>query len=134
MRARRTVRGAVRHAVTLLLFSAASAAAQSNGSIVGRVLDAQSKQPCAGVDVRVLNLPHRTVSDASGRFVVGAVPPGEREVRAELIGYKPVVMERVHGAALVQGLLIQAGWLFLSWVSAQTLWMMGVKKYQAVGG
>jgi len=45
-----------------------------------------------------------------------------------------VVMERVHGAALVEGLIIQAGWLFISWVSARTLWMMGVKKYQAVGG
>jgi ABC-2 type transport system permease protein len=52
----------------------------------------------------------------------------------ELFFPAQVVMERIHGPALVQGLLIQAGWLMVSWMCAHTLWTQGVKKYQAVGG
>jgi ABC-2 type transport system permease protein len=52
----------------------------------------------------------------------------------ELFFPAQIFMERVQGAPLVQGLLIQAGWLFLSWVSARVLWTQGVRKYQAVGG
>jgi ABC-2 type transport system permease protein len=52
----------------------------------------------------------------------------------ELFFPAQIFMERVQGAALLQGLAIQAGWLLLSWVSARTLWAQGVRKYQAVGG
>ena len=52
----------------------------------------------------------------------------------ELFFPAQIFMERVQGAALVQGLLIQCGWLFLSWFAARTLWSQGVRKYQAVGG
>ena len=45
-----------------------------------------------------------------------------------------VGMERVQGAALAEGLAIQAGWLLLACCSAQLLWSRGVRKYQAVGG
>lgn len=72
-----------------------SAAAQTNGSIVGRVVDAQTRQALSGVSIRVSNLPHRSVSGPDGRFVIGAVPPGERDVHAERIGYQSLVIERV---------------------------------------
>jgi ABC-2 type transport system permease protein len=52
----------------------------------------------------------------------------------ELFYPAQVFMERVQGAALVQGLLIQAGWLLLAWLCARTMWAQGVRKYQAVGG
>jgi ABC-2 type transport system permease protein len=45
-----------------------------------------------------------------------------------------VFMERVKGAALVEGLCIQAGWLAISYLAARLLWSRGVQKYQAVGG
>lgn len=45
-----------------------------------------------------------------------------------------VFMERIQGAALAQGLAIQAGWLLISWIIARVLWSRGVQKYQAVGG
>ena len=45
-----------------------------------------------------------------------------------------VAMGRVHGAALWQGLVIQAGWVVIYYAAAQLLWRAGVKKYQAVGG
>ena len=71
------------------------AGAQTNGSVVGRVIDAQTRAPLTGVAVSVMQLPHRTVSGPDGRFVIGAVPPGEHIVRAELIGYQPLTVDRV---------------------------------------
>jgi ABC-2 type transport system permease protein len=52
----------------------------------------------------------------------------------ELFFPAQVFMERVSGAALLQGLMIQAGWLFLTWQCARFMWSRGVRKYQAVGG
>jgi ABC-2 type transport system permease protein len=52
----------------------------------------------------------------------------------ELFFPAQIYMERVKGAALVEGLAIQAGWLLISWICAQVLWARGVRKYQAFGG
>src|SRR4051812_43251174 len=45
-----------------------------------------------------------------------------------------IYLERVQGGALVQGLLIQAAWVALTFLLARTLWSRGVRHYQAVGG
>jgi ABC-2 type transport system permease protein len=45
-----------------------------------------------------------------------------------------IYLERVQGGALLQGLLIQAGWVALTFLLARTLWSRGVRHYQAVGG
>lgn len=81
--------------ILLLLFLASTAAAQTTGSIVGRVVDATSGTPLTGVDIRIDKLPHRTTSGPDGRFVIGGVPAGERDLRIEHIGYKPLVLTRV---------------------------------------
>jgi ABC-2 type transport system permease protein len=44
-----------------------------------------------------------------------------------------IFMERVNGAALVQGLAIQAFWAFAMWLLAVGLWRLGIRRYQAVG-
>lgn len=74
---------------------AGPSAAQTTGSIVGRVLDAASQQPLPGADIRIDRLPHRVLSGADGRFVIGGVPAGERDLRIEHIGYKPLLLTRV---------------------------------------
>jgi hypothetical protein len=83
----------------LLLFFlaclAARADAQTTGSIVGRVLDAANEQPLAGVDITLDRLPHRATTNAQGHFVIGSVPAGERVLRVEFIGYKPLILERL---------------------------------------
>ncbi len=45
-----------------------------------------------------------------------------------------IFMEKVHGMELWIGLGIQACWVLLTWCAAQTLWRLGVRRYQAVGG
>ncbi|HUP90257.1 MAG TPA: TonB-dependent receptor [Longimicrobiales bacterium] len=81
--------------ILLLLVLSSSAAAQTTGSIVGRVVDATSGAALAGADVRIDRLPHRTTTGPDGRFVIGGVPAGERDLRIEHIGYKSIVITRV---------------------------------------
>jgi ABC-2 type transport system permease protein len=45
-----------------------------------------------------------------------------------------IYLERIHGPALLAGLGIQAAWLLLSFLAARSLWRLGVRHYQAVGG
>jgi ABC-2 type transport system permease protein len=45
-----------------------------------------------------------------------------------------IYLGRVTGAALYQGLLIQAGWLILAIVLARWVWSRGIRRYEAVGG
>ena len=45
-----------------------------------------------------------------------------------------VFQEKVSGGGLCKGLLIQAGWLGVSWLAARTMWAQGLRRYQAVGG
>lgn len=78
-----------------LLIAPAAAAAQTTGSIIGRVVDAATGAPLVGADIRLERLPHRVTTGPDGRFVIGAVPPGERDVRIEHLGYRAVVMQRV---------------------------------------
>ena len=52
----------------------------------------------------------------------------------ELFFPAQIAMERVQGRAMVEGLVIQAGWLAVAYVAARVLWSRGVRKYQAFGG
>jgi ABC-2 type transport system permease protein len=45
-----------------------------------------------------------------------------------------VYLGTVHGAALYQGLLIQAGWVICFYLLARFTWYRGIRKYSAVGG
>ena len=52
----------------------------------------------------------------------------------ELFFPAQIAMERVRGAAMWEGLAIQAGWLAIVWLLAHVLWTRGIKRYQAFGG
>ena len=82
-------------AFLILILTVPRVEAQTTGSIVGRVIDAATNLPLVGADVRVQRLPHRTATGPDGRFVIGAVPPGERDIRIEHIGYKAMVLTRM---------------------------------------
>ncbi len=50
--------------------------------------------------------------------------------------YFPVAVfqEKVVGVKLLQGFLIQAGWLVAAWGLGRWMWVRGLRKFQAVGG
>lgn len=52
----------------------------------------------------------------------------------ELFFPAQIYLERIEGTELSTGLAIQAGWTLATFLLARTLWSLGVRKYQAVGG
>lgn len=68
------------------------AAAQATGTIEGTVTDAGARRPLSNVQVTIVGTGGTVgaVTNASGQFRILNVVPGERTVRARLIGYTPV--------------------------------------------
>ncbi len=73
-------------------------------------------------------------------FPIDIMPAGVQEVMKwlpfyyELFCPVAIFLERLQGAAMFQGLAIQAGWLLLTWAAAHLMWRRGLGHYQAVGG
>jgi TonB-linked SusC/RagA family outer membrane protein len=61
--------------------------AQATGSVRGRVADAATGRPLAGVQVFVVGSGRGTLTNAAGDYVLQNVPAGSLKVRAEMIGY-----------------------------------------------
>jgi hypothetical protein len=57
----------------------------------GRVGDVADNRPLSGAVVELPELGVRSVSDAGGRFLLAGVPAGRYTVRAERLGYDPLV-------------------------------------------
>jgi len=74
-------------ALVAVLWTAPLGAQQATGTIQGRVSNAATQQPLAGVSVTVGR--RAAVTRADGRYVVSDVPAGRDSVRARLIGYAP---------------------------------------------
>lgn len=75
-------------AALLLLGALHPLRAQTTGTVLGRVLDADTGEPLADALVEVPSLDRQTVTRADGRFVLAGVSAGERSLRVRLIGYR----------------------------------------------
>jgi TonB-linked SusC/RagA family outer membrane protein len=71
---------------------AATAQAQTTGRVTGTVSVGGRGLPNATVVVLGTNPVVGTTTDASGRYTLGGVPTGARQVQARLIGYAPVTL------------------------------------------
>ncbi|MGH7742292.1 MAG: TonB-dependent receptor [Candidatus Eiseniibacteriota bacterium] len=87
--ARRLAFGAV-----LLLLDAAPAAAGTSGRLEGRVVDKQG-QALPGANVSLVGVPLGAATDADGRYSILNIPAGTYGVRFGLIGYRPVLVEKL---------------------------------------
>ena len=63
--------------------------AAQQGTITGRVTDAQSGQPLSAAQVFIQGTNIGGLTNADGRFLILNVPVGTREVSAVLVGYSP---------------------------------------------
>jgi len=77
------------------LTSAAPAAAQGTGRIVGKVIDVEKGTPIAGVVLELVGTEIRGQSAIDGRYTLANVPAGSVAVRARYIGYQPKVIEGI---------------------------------------
>lgn len=62
--------------------------AQTNGRVVGVVIDAATGNPLPGANVFLVGTAIGTAADLDGEFVVAPVPPGMYELRVAFIGFK----------------------------------------------
>jgi ABC-2 type transport system permease protein len=73
-------------------------------------------------------------------FPVDIMPAGIQAVMRWLPFYYElffpitIFMERLRGAEMAQGLVIQANWVLITWGAAHFMWKRGLGHYQAVGG
>ena len=74
--------------ILLLALPAAHAQAESTGTIVGTVVDAEKAMTLELAQVYIAALNKSAVWGADGRFTIADVPAGAHLLAAELIGYK----------------------------------------------
>ena len=74
--------------ILLLALPAARAQAESTGTIVGTVVDAEKAMTLELAQVYIAELNKSAVWGADGRFTIADVPAGAHLLAAELIGYK----------------------------------------------
>ncbi|HUF50012.1 MAG TPA: SusC/RagA family TonB-linked outer membrane protein [Longimicrobiales bacterium] len=77
-------------ATTLLVAGHDPGAAQSTGTIHGRVVEAGTLRPLPGVQITLVGTQRIMVTNESGEFLFPAVAAGERRVRAQNLGYATV--------------------------------------------
>src|SRR5579884_3743406 len=86
-------------ALAVLILAVSVCAAQTNGTISGKVED-PSKAPVSDARVTVKSLETGSVrtamTDGAGNYKVLEVPLGPQEVRFEKAGFKPVVRSGVN--------------------------------------
>ncbi|NOX19471.1 MAG: TonB-dependent receptor [Chlorobi bacterium] len=77
-----------------LLF-AGTVFSQSGGKIVGKVTDKETGEALPGCNVIILDLMMGAATDADGSYLILNVPPGEYDVKAQMVGYKALVQKGV---------------------------------------
>jgi TonB-dependent starch-binding outer membrane protein SusC len=77
-------------AVAAALFGLPGTAAAQTGAVAGQVVSDRTGEPLANAQVVIAGTNIGTLTDQDGRFRLGNVQPGEREVRAQRIGYRTV--------------------------------------------
>lgn len=105
-------RSAITHLLFLLSVSLSlQTVAFAAGAISGKVIDSATKEPLAGVVIRLEGTSFGAISKADGRFRIEEVPAGEYVLKASFVGYKllsrTIVVEE--GKTLVLTLEMQEG-------------------------
>jgi TonB-dependent starch-binding outer membrane protein SusC len=76
-------------ALALATTAVAPLAAQTGGSVTGRVQDAATQRAVPGAQVRVANTNRSTVTDEEGRFTLQNVAAGSHVLQVTRVGFQP---------------------------------------------
>jgi len=79
----------------LLVSPLSSAFAGSEGTILGKVLDFDSREPLFRVSVELVGLGHKTFSDTDGRFSFSSLPSGSYTIAFSAEGYESLSMRNI---------------------------------------
>jgi len=79
--------------VVLFFASVLPNAAESQGSIAGRVLSDSTRTPIPGAELIIAGSTRSAITDSSGRFVLRDVPAGMRLLIVRALGFRPDTSE-----------------------------------------
>jgi TonB-linked SusC/RagA family outer membrane protein len=79
----------------MLAVPAGVAAQQTGGTILGRVISVETREPVAGALVTVEGTPLRALTGENGRFLIRAVRPGTHRLTIRILGYADRTVEGV---------------------------------------
>lgn len=74
--------------ILLSLFAITALQAQNNGAIQGQVIDLESMEALAGVNVVLRGTGYGTASDAGGNYRIDNIPAGTYTLRATFLGFE----------------------------------------------
>lgn len=66
-----------------------------SGKILGRIVNSQTSEPLVGVNVVIEGTNMGAASNAQGDFIIINIPPGTVNLKASMIGFKPVIVQNV---------------------------------------
>jgi outer membrane receptor protein involved in Fe transport len=69
--------------------------AGTTGKLTGKATDAKTKEALPFVNITVLGTNLGAASDIDGNYVILNIPPGRYSIRAQSVGYQPVIQEGV---------------------------------------
>ncbi|MBI1806525.1 MAG: TonB-dependent receptor, partial [Ignavibacteria bacterium] len=79
----------------VLLLSCVAGALAGNGKIIGRVVDAASKEALVGANVLIVGTTMGNATDNDGKFVILSVPTGEYSVKVSFVGYQDEIQSGI---------------------------------------
>ena len=68
---------------------------QTTGKISGLVNDKKTGNPLPGANIYLEGTAFGTASDLNGRFTIINIPPGKFNFKADMIGYKTIIMNNI---------------------------------------
>ena len=74
----------------ILAFAATDVHAQKMSALAGKVMQDSTEIPVLGAEVTVQGVRGLALSDSSGRFVIGSIPPGRALVSVKRLGFAPL--------------------------------------------
>ena len=77
------------------LFWYTTLSAQTDGKLAGSVTDAKTGDPLAGANIELLDMQMGAAAELDGTYYILNIPPGKYELRASMIGYKPMKVVNV---------------------------------------
>ncbi len=73
-----------------IVFATTTDSPKSGFSIAGKIIDAATKEPLAGVTILIKNTNIGSQTNVEGQFTINKVPSSEFELQITMIGYKPL--------------------------------------------
>jgi len=69
--------------------------AGTTGKIAGKIIDKSTGEPLLGANIILLGTTLGASADIDGNYFLINIPPGEYQVKASMIGYSPITIQKV---------------------------------------